>query len=158
MHRVDVMESTLAKAFSCLGGYITGSATLIDAVRSYASRCGPFLCFGFHLHHRCATAICAAATAAIRHLKTSQRERKRQQGRARRVKAALGALPVMLSKTHIAPVAAGDPAKCKAASDLLLSEHGIYIQYIQPTNYPTVAKEPSRCALRPHLPRGHYDR
>jgi 5-aminolevulinate synthase len=74
--------------------------------------------------------------AAIRHLKTSQWERQRQQDRTRRVKAALGAaaLPVMLSDTHIVPVAVGDPEKCKAVSDLLLSEHGIYIH---PINYPT---------------------
>jgi len=99
MHRVDVIEGTLAKAFSCLGGYITGSATLIDAVRSYAP--------GFIVITAVPPAIWAADTAAIRHLKTSQRERKRQQGRARRVKAALGALPVMLSNTHIVPVAKG---------------------------------------------------
>jgi 5-aminolevulinate synthase len=140
MHRVDVIEGTLAKAFGCLGGYITGSATLIDAVRSYAP--------GFIFTTALPPAICAAATAAIRHLKTSQVERKRQQDRARRVKSALAAasLPVMLSNTHIVPVAIGDPAKCKAASDLLLSEHGIYIQ---PINYPTVAKGTERLRITP---------
>jgi 5-aminolevulinate synthase len=140
MHRVDVIEGTLAKAFGCLGGYITGSATLIDAVRSYAP--------GFIFTTALPPAICAAATAAIRHLKTSQVERKRQQDRARRVKSALAAasLPVMLSNTHIVPVAIGDPAKCKAASDLLLSEHSIYIQ---PINYPTVAKGTERLRITP---------
>jgi 5-aminolevulinate synthase len=140
MHRVDVIEGTLAKAFGCLGGYITGSATLIDAVRSYAP--------GFIFTTALPPAICAAATAAIRHLKTSEWERKRQQGRARRVKSALAAasLPVMLSDTHVVPVAIGDPAKCKAASDLLLSKHGIYIQ---PINYPTVAKGTERLRITP---------
>ena len=80
-------------------------------------------------------AVCAAATAAIRHLKTSQWERDRHQERAARVKAVLTAagLPVMPSDTHIVPMLVGDPEKCKAASDLLLAEHGIYIQ---PINYP----------------------
>ena len=140
MHRVDVIEGTLAKAYGCLGGYITASATLIDAVRSYAP--------GFIFTTALPPAICAAATAAIRHLKTSDWERDRQQDRARRVKAALAAarLPVMLSDTHIVPVAVGDPAKCKAASDLLLSKHGIYIQ---PINYPTVAKGTERLRITP---------
>lgn len=140
MHRVDVIEGTLAKAFGCLGGYITGSATLIDAVRSYAP--------GFIFTTALPPAICAATTAAIRHLKTSEWERKRQQDRARHVKSALAsaALPVMLSDTHIVPVAIGDPAKCKAASDLLLSKHGIYIQ---PINYPTVARGTERLRITP---------
>jgi 5-aminolevulinate synthase len=140
MHRVDVIEGTLAKAFGCLGGYITGSATLIDAVRSYAP--------GFIFTTALPPAICAAATAAIRHLKISEWERKRQQDRAARVKAALATaeLPVMLSNTHVVPVAIGDPAKCKAASDLLLSKHGIYIQ---PINYPTVAKGTERLRITP---------
>jgi 5-aminolevulinate synthase len=140
MHRIDVIEGTLAKAFGCLGGYITGSETLVDAVRSYAP--------GFIFTTALPPAICAAATAAIRHLKTSQWERRRQQDRARRVKMTLSAasLPVMLSDTHIVPVAVGDPTKCKMASDLLLSEHGIYIQ---PINYPTVAKGTERLRITP---------
>jgi 5-aminolevulinate synthase len=140
MHRVDVIEGTLAKAFGCLGGYITGSAVLIDAVRSYAP--------GFIFTTALPPAICAAATAAIRHLKISEWERKRQQDRAKRVKSALAAaeLPVMLSHTQVVPVAIGDPAKCKAASDLLLYKHGIYIQ---PINYPTVPKGTERLRITP---------
>jgi 5-aminolevulinate synthase len=138
--RVDVIEGTLAKAFGCLGGYIAGRADLIDAVRSYAP--------GFIFTTALPPAICAAAAAAIRHLKTSQWERERHQERAARVKAVLNSarLPVMPGETHIVPVMVGDPEKCKAASDLLLTEHGIYIQ---PINYPTVPRGSERLRITP---------
>src|SRR4029078_8213376 len=110
--RVDVIEGTLAKAFGCLGGYITGASDLSDAVRSYAP--------GFIFTTALPPAICAAAAAAIRHLKTSQWERDRHQDRAARVKAVLTAagLPLMESDTHIVPVLVADPEKCKAACDM----------------------------------------
>jgi 5-aminolevulinate synthase len=92
--------------------------------------------------------VCAAATAAIRHLKASSWERERHQDRAARVKAVLSAagLPLMASDTHIVPVFVGDPEKCKKACDLLLEEHGIYIQ---PINYPTVPKGTERLRITP---------
>jgi 5-aminolevulinate synthase len=140
MSRIDVIEGTLAKAFGCLGGYIAGTSSLIDAVRSYAP--------GFIFTTALPPAICAAAAAAIRHLKTSNFERERHQERAARVKAVLNAagLPVMTNDTHIVPVFVGDPEKCKEATDLLLEEHGIYIQ---PINYPTVPKGAERLRITP---------
>ena len=140
MARVHVIEGTLAKAFGCLGGYITASAALCDAVRSYAP--------GFIFTTALPPAICAAATAAIRHLKASSFERERHQERAARVKAVLNAagLPVMPSDTHIVPVFVGEPEKCKEATDLLLAEYGIYIQ---PINYPTVPKGSERLRITP---------
>jgi 5-aminolevulinate synthase len=140
MDRVDVIEGTLAKAFGCLGGYIAGREALIDAVRSYAP--------GFIFTTALPPAICAAATAAIRHLKTSGFERQRHQDRAARVKAVLGAarLPVMPNDTHIVPVFVGNAEKCKEATDLLLCDHGIYIQ---PINYPTVPKGTERLRITP---------
>jgi 5-aminolevulinate synthase len=140
MERVDVIEGTLAKAFGCMGGYIAASAPLIDAVRSYAP--------GFIFTTALPPAICAAAAAAIRHLKSSSFERERHQERAARVKAVLNSagLPVMASDTHIVPVLVGEPEKCKLATDLLLEEHGIYIQ---PINYPTVPKGSERLRITP---------
>src|SRR5450631_2997545 len=140
MHRIDILEGTLAKAFGCLGGYIAGSADIIDAVRSYAP--------GFIFTTALPPAICSAATAAIRHLKTSSWERERHQDRAARVKAILitAGLPVMSSDTHIVPLFVGDPEHCKRACDILLEEHNIYIQ---PINYPTVAKGTERLRITP---------
>jgi 5-aminolevulinate synthase len=140
MGRVDVIEGTLAKAFGCLGGYIAADSVIVDAVRSYAP--------GFIFTTALPPAICAAATAAIRHLKASSWERERHQDRAARVKTVLNAagLPVMPSDTHIVPVLVGDPEKCKQASDMLLAEHAIYIQ---PINYPTVPRGMERLRITP---------
>jgi len=140
MHRIDILEGTLAKAYGCLGGYIAASKDIVDAVRSYAP--------GFIFTTALPPAICSAATAAIRHLKTSSWERERHQDRAARVKAILNAagLPVMSSDTHIVPVFVGDAELCKKACDLLLEDHGIYIQ---PINYPTVAKGAERLRITP---------
>src|SRR5690606_7826563 len=98
MHRVDVIEGTLCKAFGALGGYIAANANLCDAVRSYAP--------GFICTTALPPAGCAAATAAIKHLKTSTWERERHQERAARLKAVLttAGLPVMDTPTHIVPV------------------------------------------------------
>ncbi len=140
MHRIDVLEGTLAKAYGCLGGYIAASKDIVDAVRSYAP--------GFIFTTALPPAICSAATAAIRHLKSSSWERERHQDRAARLKAVLTAagIPAMSTGTHIVPVFVGDAELCKKASDLLLEDHGIYIQ---PINYPTVAKGAERLRITP---------
>ncbi|MEP9366321.1 5-aminolevulinate synthase [Xanthobacter sp. VNH20] len=143
MHRVDVIEGTLGKAFGVVGGYLTGKRVVMDAVRSYAP--------GFIFTTALPPAVAAAATASIRHLKNSQAERDGQRAQVAKVKAALAAagLPQMETPTHIIPLMVGDAKACKAASDVLLAEHGIYIQ---PINYPTVPRgtERLRITATPH--------
>ncbi|GJD85130.1 5-aminolevulinate synthase [Methylobacterium haplocladii] len=140
MDRIDVIEGTLAKGYGCVGGYITGSAVLCDAVRSHAA--------GFIFTTALPPAIAAAARASVRYLKRSQTERAAHQRQAANTKAALDAagLPVLPTETHIVPLMVGDAELCKAAADHLLERHGIYIQ---PINYPTVPRGTERLRITP---------
>ena len=130
MHKVDIIEATLAKGFGLMGGYIASSAACVDAIRSYAS--------GFIFSTSLAPAIVAGALASVRHLKESQEERTRHQARAALLKERLVRedLPVMHTPSHIVPVLVGDPVQCKALTDALMDRFGVYVQ---PINYPTVA-------------------
>ena len=140
LHRIDVIEGTLAKAFGCHGGYIAAQATVVDLVRSMAP--------GFIFTTTLPPPIVAAATASIRHLKTSAAEREGQALAVARLKAGLQAagIPMLASPSHIVPVMVGDPVLCKAASDRLIERHDLYVQ---PINYPTVARGSERLRVTP---------
>jgi 5-aminolevulinate synthase len=140
MDRIDIIEGTLAKGFGAMGGYIAANRSIVDAVRSYA----PEFIFTTALP----PALCAAARASIEHLKLSTAERRSHQQQVRLTKQTLAAagLPVMPSETHIVPLVVGDARLVKAASDMLLTKHNIYLQ---PINYPTVPKGTERLRITP---------
>jgi len=137
---IDVIEGTFAKAFGLIGGYVAGSAALIDFVRSFAP--------GFIFTTALPPAIVAGVRASLGIVRDAQALRARHQERAHLLKSRLAAagLPVMANESHIVPVKVGDPGACKAISDRLLRAHG---HYAQPINYPTVPKGTERLRFTP---------
>jgi 5-aminolevulinate synthase len=149
--RFDAIQGTLGKAFGLIGGYVAGSAALIDFLRSHAS--------GFIFTTALPPVIAAGALAAVRHLKASTAEREALLQNSRRLKAGLrhAGLPLLANDSHIAPVIVGCPRRCKALGDRLLAEHDIYVQ---PINYPTVPRGSERLRLvaSPRHSAGDIDR
>lgn len=138
--RLTVIEGTLAKSFGVIGGYITGSQTVCDFVRSFAS--------GFIFSSALPPAVAAGALTSIRHLKASGEERARHQDRVALLRRRLDEAGVshLANPSHIVPVMVRDPVLCKQISDVLLDRYGIYVQ---PINYPTVARGTERLRITP---------
>ena len=139
--RVDIINGTLGKAFGCHGGYIAGDSIVLDAIRSVAS--------GFIFTTSLSPVMCAGAIASIRWLKEHNELREQHQERAKTLKNLLIENDIEIHDkacTHILPVMVRDAKKCKAMSDRLLNEYGIYIQ---PINYPTVDVGTERLRITP---------
>jgi 5-aminolevulinate synthase len=140
MHRVDIINGTLGKAFGVMGGYIAASGRMCDAIRSYAP--------GFIFTTSLPPTVAAGAAASVRHLKTDQERRDQHQTQAKILKTRLKmlGLPIIDHGSHIVPLIVGDPKHTKAISDRLLEEHGIYVQ---PINFPTVPRGTERLRFTP---------
>ncbi len=140
MHRLDIINGTLAKAYGVMGGYIAASEKMCDAIRSYAP--------GFIFTTSLPPAVAAGAAASVAHLKTATELREQHQTQAKILKTRLKGLglPIIDHGSHIVPVIVGDPVHTKVMSDMLLEQFGIYVQ---PINFPTVPRGTERLRFTP---------
>ena len=140
MDRLDIIQGTLAKGFGVVGGYVAGSSSMCDFIRSYGD--------GFIFSSSMPPAVAAGALASVKYVREHNELREQHQERAAMLKQRLTdvGIPVMPSVTHIVPVMVGDPVLCKQASDELLFNHNIYVQSI---NYPTVPRGTERLRFTP---------
>ena len=138
--RVDIITGTLGKAYGCVGGYIAGTAKMVDTIRSLAP--------GFIFTTSLPPATMAGAKTAIEYQTTYQGDRRLQQLHTRAVKEKLNEMdiPVIPNPSHIIPCLVGNAEMAKKASDLLLDKHQIYVQAI---NYPTVPVGQERLRITP---------
>jgi 5-aminolevulinate synthase len=138
LERIDMIEGTFGKAYGLMGGFITGNAAMVDAVRCYAS--------GFIFTTSLPPAVLAGALASVEYLKTSHSERQTAHANARYLKELLtqAGLPFLQGESHIVPLIVGDAHCCKAVTDILMNQYNVYVQ---PINYPTVPKGTERLRL-----------
>ncbi|XP_012277532.2 LOW QUALITY PROTEIN: 5-aminolevulinate synthase, erythroid-specific, mitochondrial [Orussus abietinus] len=142
LHKMDIISGTLGKAFGNIGGYVVGSAELIDTIRSYAA--------GFIFTTSLPPTVLYGALAAIEILSSDEGRslRAEHQKNVAYMKSILVAagLPVEPSPSHIIPIRIGDPLLGSQLAEALLREKGHYIQAI---NYPTVPKGQEKLRLAP---------
>jgi 5-aminolevulinate synthase len=137
-HRIDVIQGNFAKAYGVIGGYITGSKSLVDYVRSLAS--------GFIFTTSLPPMVASAATTSIKILQEADDLREKLWDNVNLLKSLLAKTQVNYHNTpsHIVPVVIGDAKACKDFTDALLHDFGIYVQ---PINYPTVPRGEERLRL-----------
>ena len=140
LDEVDIISGTLAKAYGTVGGYVAGSTAFIDTVRSYAS--------GFVFTSSLPPGLVAGASASVEYLKGASDVRKEHQLKAKEMINMLDAAGIarLPTESHIIPVLVGDAVTCKAISDDLLRDYGIYVQSI---NFPTVPRGTERLRVTP---------
>ena len=140
MHRIDIINGTLAKAYGVMGGYIAASVKLCDAIRSYAP--------GFIFTTSLPPAVAAGAAASVAHLKSGKDLRAQHQTQSKILKYRLKGigLPIIDHGSHIVPVIVGNPVHTQKLSDMLLQDFGIYVQ---PINFPTVPRGTERLRFTP---------
>jgi 5-aminolevulinate synthase len=145
LEEMDIISGTLGKAFGNIGGYIVGSDSLVDMVRSYAA--------GFIFTTSLPPTVLAGALMSVRILRSDEgRElRARHQWNVQYLRKKLmeAGISVEHTPSHIIPVFIGDPSLSSQLSDELLKRKGHYVQAI---NYPTVPRgqEKLRIAPTPH--------
>ena len=139
-NHIDIIQGTFAKGFGSVGGYITSSQIIIDAIRSYAS---PFI-FSTSMP----PSIAVACKVNIEHLIKSKIEREKLFANVAEVKKRLleNKINIFENNSHIISVRIGDAIKAKIISQKLLENFDIYVQHI---NYPTVAKGDERLRITP---------
>ena len=138
LDRIDIIEGTFGKAYGAMGGFITGSRAMVDAIRCYAS--------SFIFTTSLPPAVMAAALASVEHLKTSDIERQTARANVKLFKGSLerAGLPFLKGESHIVPLIVGEPNCCREVCDILMREFGLYVQ---PINYPTVPRGTERLRL-----------
>ncbi|XP_049869845.1 5-aminolevulinate synthase, erythroid-specific, mitochondrial [Pectinophora gossypiella] len=139
--KIDIVSGTLGKAYGNVGGYIAGSALLVDTVRSLAP--------GFIFTTALPPPVLAGSLASIRLLASEEGQtlRARHQAMVRYLKLSLlvAGLPQLPSVSHIVPVPVRGADRVAAVADSLM-QRGHYVQAI---NYPTVARGTERLRFAP---------
>ncbi|KAK0058077.1 5-aminolevulinate synthase erythroid-specific mitochondrial [Biomphalaria pfeifferi] len=142
VHKMDIISSTLGKAFGQMGGYITGDRDVIDAVRSYGN--------GFIFTTALPPHVMAGCLASLKILQSLEgrelREKLHKNVLYMKKELSLEKIPVIPGTSHVVPVIVGDAKASTRLSNDLIRRFGIYVQ---PINYPSVPKGTERLRVAP---------